>query len=125
MKRQKIADEMEHQKNLHRETVCSRNAEFDVIRLLPGDDLFVEIKRFVSARKIKAGFIASVVGSVSQCVLRPAGVSDPMVFLGTKFEIVSLSGTLEMDGPCHLHMVKIIPDKINLAYSETIILSLI
>jgi predicted DNA-binding protein with PD1-like motif len=49
-----------------------------------------------------AGFIACCVGSLSRARLRPAARDDALV-LERPLEIVSLSGTLSVDGP-HLHM---------------------
>ena len=77
---------------------------FHIIRLLPGQDLLGELRRFVNVNKIEAAFIATVVGSVGKVTLRPAGLPDPLVIEDTKFEIVSLTGTLECFGACHLHM---------------------
>jgi predicted DNA-binding protein with PD1-like motif len=89
---------------LQRSTSKSHRAVFHVLRLIPGDDLLLEIKRFVDERGLHAAFIASAVGSVGKCIVRPAGASNAAVFIDSKFEIVSLSGTLEAGGACHLHI---------------------
>lgn len=73
------------------------------LRLLPGQDLLEELKRFAEARQLEAAVILSCVGSTAQTTLRPAGVPKPMVITGEKFEIVSLTGTLSRHGH-HLHM---------------------
>lgn len=72
------------------------------IRLLPGDDVLLSLKRFITERSINAAAVLSAVGSTAQTVLRPAGLSEPRVFDG-KFEVVSFSGTI--GNMCHhLHM---------------------
>ena len=79
-------------------------AEFHVVRLLPGDDLLLSLRRFVDAHHYSSAFIAAIVGSVGNVVLRPAGRSEPNIITGKAFEILSLSGTLESEGPGHLHL---------------------
>jgi predicted DNA-binding protein with PD1-like motif len=73
-----------------------------VLRLVPGQDLRVELERFAKAKNIQAGFIVTGVGSLRKAALRLADRSEAMNFDG-KFEIVSLVGTLSPDGP-HLHL---------------------
>jgi uncharacterized protein len=71
-------------------------------RLLPGQDLKKEIEGYVLQHKIEAGWVMTCVGSVTQYHLRFA--NEPQ---GTKgnghFEIVSLTGTVSINGH-HLHM---------------------
>jgi predicted DNA-binding protein with PD1-like motif len=71
-------------------------------RIKPGKDLRKEIEEFVQSKKIEAGWIMSVVGSLTQANLRfanePTGIQ-----LDGHFEIVSLTGTVSIHG-CHLHM---------------------
>ena len=71
-------------------------------RLLPGQDLRREIEQVVHRQDIRAGWIVTAVGSLVEYNLRFANQS-----VGTRqsghFEIVSLVGTLSIDG-CHLHM---------------------
>ena len=78
------------------------SARFFALRLLPGEDLLTALATCVAQREIKAGWIAGVVGSLSQAALRFAGVPDSTV-LTDAFEIVSLSGTLDAGGG-HLHL---------------------
>ena len=98
-------------------TESSSEAQYYVLRLFPGEDLLLELRKFVSEKNIKAAFIASCVGSVSSCILRPAGEPCGIELSGKKFEIVSLVGTLESENNidiegnltdkqdnCHLHM---------------------
>lgn len=73
-----------------------------VLRLMPGQDLRVELERFAKAKSIQAGFIITGVGSLRKAALRLADKSEAASFDG-KFEIVSLVGTLSPDGP-HLHI---------------------
>ena len=90
-------------------TVCSTNnqtmmssARFFALRLLPGEDLLVALATCVAQRAIEAGWIAGVVGSLSQAALRFAGEPDSTLLIAA-FEIVSLSGTLDAGGG-HLHL---------------------
>lgn len=73
-----------------------------VLRLMPGQDLRLELERFAKAKHIQAGFILTCAGSLRKTSLRLADKSDSTNFDG-KFEIVSLVGTLSPDGP-HLHI---------------------
>lgn len=78
------------------------SARFFAFRLLPGEDLLAALATCVAQRGIKAGWIAGVVGSLSQAALRFAGEPDSTLLAGA-FEIVSLSGTLDAGGG-HLHL---------------------
>lgn len=73
-----------------------------VLRLDPGQDLRGEIEAFVAREKIEAGAIVTCVGSLRRAALRPAGQEDPLK-IDEDFEIVSLMGTLSLEG-CHLHV---------------------
>lgn len=72
------------------------------IRLLPGQDLRQEVTKLIFREKISAGVVISSVGSLTQATLRMANGTDALVLQGP-FEIVSLNGTLSVDGP-HLHI---------------------
>ena len=78
------------------------SARFFALRLLPGDDLLAALAASVVQREIKAGWIAGVVGSLSQAALRLAGELDSTQLTGA-FEIIALSGTLDVEGG-HLHL---------------------
>ena len=78
------------------------SARFFALRLLPGEDLLVALATCVAQRAIEAGWIAGVVGSLSQAALRFAGEPDSTLLIAA-FEIVSLSGTLDAGGG-HLHL---------------------
>ena len=80
----------------------SSPAAFHVLRLRPGQDLKAELQAFAKTRSLRAAFVASAVGSLTDVHLRYANREA-----GTRqsghFEIVSLSGTLAADG-MHVHM---------------------
>lgn len=71
-------------------------------RLKPGEDLKKGISNFVKEKNIKAGWIGTVVGSLTQYNIRfanqPTGEKDT-----GHFEIVSVTGTLSVNGS-HLHI---------------------
>jgi len=71
-------------------------------RLKPGDDLKSGIEKVVLEKNIKAGWIATCVGSLSDYTIRFANESDSVVGNG-HFEIVSLVGTLGAGGS-HIHI---------------------
>ena len=73
-----------------------------VLRLQPGDDLKKSLTAFVMENSIEAGYIITCVGSLTACNLRYAGQTEGVSTTG-KFEILSLSGTLCVDG-LHLHI---------------------
>ena len=71
-------------------------------RLLPGQDLRREIEQAVYRQDIRAGWIVTAVGSLTDYNLRFANQSHGNQGTG-HFEIVSLTGTLSVHG-CHLHI---------------------
>ena len=72
------------------------------IRLKPDQDLKESLRRFINQKNIQAGFILTAVGSLKQATLRFANQAHAQV-LQEKFEIVSLVGTLSING-IHLHI---------------------
>lgn len=72
------------------------------LRLKPEEDLKESLRRFVQQHNIQAGFILTAVGSLKQANLRFANQDNAQLFK-EKFEIVSLVGTLSLDG-IHLHI---------------------
>ncbi len=72
------------------------------LRLKPEQDLKKSLKNFVVANNIEAGFILTAVGSLQQATIRFANQNESNVLLD-KFEIVSLVGTLSVNG-IHLHI---------------------
>ena len=72
------------------------------LRLRPGQDLKHEIMHFVNENGIQAGFVITCVGSLRKAALRLVGQRETRTF-NRKFEIVSLTGTVEPGG-AHLHI---------------------
>ena len=72
------------------------------LRLKPGDDLRQQLTAFVQANHIAAGTMLTCVGSLTVATLRLANQEGPTVYNG-HFEIVSLVGTLSVNGS-HLHL---------------------
>ena len=71
-------------------------------RLRPGQDLKGELDNFVTQHRIEAGALLTCVGSLTDVTLRLANQDGPSVWRGY-FEIVSLVGTLSVNGS-HLHL---------------------
>lgn len=71
-------------------------------RLKPGDDLKAGIEKLIKENNIRAGWIATCVGSLTDYTIRFANQAE-----GTKgsghFEIVSLVGTVSINGS-HIHI---------------------
>ncbi|MDB5230580.1 MAG: DNA-binding protein [Chitinophagaceae bacterium] len=72
------------------------------LRLKPGMDLKRSVADFAEKNNIKAGWVVSCVGSLTNYVLRFANKQDNNAADGY-FEIISLSGTVSANG-CHLHL---------------------
>ncbi len=71
-------------------------------RLKPGEDLQKGIEKVISQNAIKAGWINTCVGSLTDYNIRFA--NQPTTDSGTgHFEIVSLVGTLSLNGS-HIHL---------------------
>ncbi len=71
-------------------------------RLKPGEDLKAGIERVVKANNIKAGWISTCAGSLTDYAIRFA--NEPAASNGNgHFEIVSVVGTVSTNG-CHLHI---------------------
>lgn len=77
-------------------------ASYFAFRLAPHQDLKKELMAYVDRNKLKAGFIATCVGSLEQVSLRFANQEKGELLKG-HFEIVSLTGTLS-DSSSHLHI---------------------
>ncbi|WP_423139805.1 PPC domain-containing DNA-binding protein [Providencia alcalifaciens] len=78
------------------------NARFIALRLRPGDDVILTLQQQVKHHQLQAAFIAGCVGSLTDVALRFAGQEDTHL-TSSKFEIVSLIGTLDAQGE-HLHL---------------------
>jgi uncharacterized protein len=72
------------------------------LRLLPGQDLRAGIQKFVTDNKIKAGWIVTCAGSLTDYNIRFANNPEGSRGRG-HFEIVSLTGTLSQNGS-HIHI---------------------
>lgn len=71
-------------------------------RLKPGEDLRAALEQKTKDLEIKAGWIVTCAGSLTDYCIRFANQPDSATGSG-HFEIVSLTGTLSPDGP-HLHI---------------------
>ena len=72
------------------------------LRLKPGADLRKELELYVKANGIKAGWIATCSGSLTQYHIRFANQPEGTIDTG-HFEIVSLTGTVSSNGS-HIHI---------------------
>ncbi|HZH95227.1 MAG TPA: PPC domain-containing DNA-binding protein, partial [Flavisolibacter sp.] len=71
-------------------------------RLKPGEDLRKSMQAYVDKNNIKAGWISSCVGSLTAYNIRFANRPGGATANG-HFEIVSLTGTLSVNGS-HIHL---------------------
>jgi predicted DNA-binding protein with PD1-like motif len=75
-----------------------------VFRLKPGEDMKVEIEKYVQLHKIKAGVILSGVGNIGQAKIRLANENIVKEFKDQwGFEIVSVTGTISISKN-HVHI---------------------
>ena len=86
---------------------CKSNTNMSSIkahafRLKPGQDLKPEIQKLVTEKQIKAGWISTCVGSLTNYNIRFANQPEGSAGSG-HFEIVSLTGTVSINGS-HLHI---------------------
>jgi uncharacterized protein len=72
------------------------------LRLQPNTDLRPTLEQTTRERNLSAAFVVSGIGSLSAAQLRLAGARAATVLRGD-LEILSLAGTLSLDG-AHLHM---------------------
>jgi uncharacterized protein len=72
------------------------------LRVTPGTDLRSELESAVAARRCRAAFLVSGIGSLRQARLRLAGKAEPDALHGD-LEILTLAGTVASNGS-HLHM---------------------
>ncbi len=72
------------------------------LRLTRGMDLKKSIEQYVIDKNIKSGVVLSAVGCLYQVCLRAAGGKIVKTING-EYEIVSITGTLSMEG-CHIHI---------------------
>ncbi|WP_207955435.1 PPC domain-containing DNA-binding protein [Segetibacter sp. 3557_3] len=72
------------------------------LRLKPGQDIKKSIAAFVQSQDIRAGWIVTCAGSLTQYNIRFANQPDGTRATG-HFEVVSLGGTLSVNGS-HIHI---------------------
>ena len=72
------------------------------IRMLPGEDVMPQLKKFIADNQIDAGFILSAVGSLTHYNIRFANQPEGTQAQG-HFEVVSLTGLLSTAGN-HVHL---------------------
>ncbi len=82
--------------------MISHNQKIHILRLHPGQDLKRVLFDFVQSEQIVAAAIVATVGSLSKAQLRLASAQKSVEWSGP-FEVVSLSGTLGIEG-LHLHI---------------------
>jgi predicted DNA-binding protein with PD1-like motif len=78
------------------------NHKVYIFRLKPGEDLRKRIEAIVKEKNIKAGWINTCVGSLTDYTIRFANQQKGIYGSG-HFEIVSLTGTVSVNGS-HLHI---------------------
>lgn len=83
-------------------TMQQEKLSVHAFRLKPGDDLKASIERIVKEKDIKAGWVVTCAGSLTEYAIRFANQPDASTGQG-HFEIVSLSGTVSVSGS-HLHL---------------------
>ena len=83
-------------------SLSSSTMQVHALRLKPGQDLKIELQKFVTEHKIAASCILTCVGSLQKATLRLANQSDYTTY-EQKMEIVSLVGTIATEGS-HIHI---------------------
>ena len=73
------------------------------LRLLPGQDLYQEVKNYIKTNNITAGFIMTCVGSLQKINIRLAN-ADKYLTKEEHFEITSLVGCVSANDRMHLHI---------------------
>ncbi len=76
------------------------------IRLKPGEELKASMDKVVKNHGVRAGFVITAVGCLSEVTCRMAGATPKVEDIRTfkeELEIVSLVGTFSVDGH-HLHI---------------------
>jgi predicted DNA-binding protein with PD1-like motif len=90
------------EKNVPKSNLCTSNIVAHVIRLLPGQDLYKEIRSYVHSNNIQACFIMTCVGSLKKINIRLAS-GQTFLTLEQNHEIVSLVGNVSLERE-HLHI---------------------
>lgn len=86
----------------HKRNHMTVAVETQVFRLLPGDDLKKGIEKALNEQQVSAGWIVTIVGSLTRVHLRFANQPTGTVKEGF-FEIVGCNGTLSINGS-HIHL---------------------
>lgn len=89
-------------KNVEESTPNTSNIVAHVIRLLPDQDLYKEIRSYVNSNNIQACFIMTCVGSLKKINIRLAS-GQTFLTLEKNFEIISLVGNVSIERE-HLHI---------------------
>lgn len=97
-----INNSISYAEGINRMSNMSKINTIYALRLKPNQDLRVEIENFAKKNNIKAGFIITTVGSLKKAALRLSDDKNTTI-LDDKFEIVSLVGTVSINGS-HLHI---------------------
>ena len=85
------------------QTMSSKNnTNTYAFRLKPGQDLRLELEKFVKEKNITAGWVGTCVGSLTNYNIRFANQPNGSIGSG-HFEIISLVGTLSTNGS-HVHI---------------------
>jgi predicted DNA-binding protein with PD1-like motif len=82
--------------------VVKSNLKVHVLRLVPGDDPKIKLHSYVRENNLQAVIVLAAVGSLTRAVIRFVDKPTGSVLEGS-FEIVSLSGTLDLK-KVHLHI---------------------
>jgi uncharacterized protein len=88
--------------NASKKTMDTKNMTAHPFRLKPGQDLRKSIEDYVKENDIKAGWVATCVGSLTNYNIRFANQKEGSTGTG-HFEIVSLTGTVSTNGS-HVHI---------------------
>lgn len=72
-----------------------------IFRLNPGQDLYLELQKYVQEKKIEAAILHTLIGSLAELQIRLAGAKE-FLHLKEELEILQVSGTLSRSG-MHLH----------------------
>lgn len=86
----------------HKNKAPMESTQAYAFRLKPGQDLKQEIQKLVTEKQIKAGWISTCVGSLTNYAIRFANQPNGNIDSG-HFEIVSLTGTVSTNGS-HIHI---------------------
>ncbi len=88
--------------NFSKKMMEIKNNTAHAFRLKPGQDIRKSIEEYVKEHKIKAGWVATCVGSLTNYNIRFANEKEGSSGTG-HFEIVSLVGTVSTNGS-HIHI---------------------